>query len=202
MLERLCLHGIAKQQHNKPTGAPSRRGNTFTLPRRPTTRSRSTGWYYYVPKRDHVETRARQRPLGARQPHIPGFLSAPGGAPLTTTTNPRHGRGHARGLPEDDVWVVRFPFGLHWGDQGIGYVSFEYFDRYNRDRWLIDIDECSEPPEYRQQREAAQAKGDTAETGLLAVRMDAANGEPRVAPTQVPSCRSGGGSAMALRRYG
>ena len=72
---------------------------------------------------------------------------------------------------QDGIWIARFPFGMHWGDQGIGYISYEYFDRYNRDRWIVDIDECSEPPEYRQQREFAQTSDTTENTGLLSVHM-------------------------------
>lgn len=67
------------------------------------------------------------------------------------------------------VWIARFPFGVHWGDHGIGYISEAYFDRYNRDRWIVDIEESSEPPEYRTQREQAQAKGDR---GMLPVHLD------------------------------
>ena len=203
---------IAKQQHNKPSdrGAPSpSTSNTFTLPKQTdNTQPFYRMQYYYVPKDTTTlkHALANDHLVLANLTLFSNFISARKGV----VRPPNHDDQPAGmvvvtlvGYQEDDVWVVRFPFGLHWGDQGIGYVSFEYFDRYNRDRWLIDIDECSEPPEYRQQREAAQAKGDTAETGLLAVRMDAANGEPRVPPTQVPSSyRSGGGSAMALRRYG
>lgn len=72
---------------------------------------------------------------------------------------------------QNDAWIVRFPFGMHWGDQGVGYVSFEYFNRYNRDRWLIDIEECSEPPEYVTQRKKEQLHENSE---LLAAHMDSA----------------------------
>ena len=60
---------------------------------------------------------------------------------------------------DQELWLVRFPFGLHWGDQGIGYVSNSYLEAYNRDRWIVDVVECGEPPEYQRQREAEQADG-------------------------------------------
>ena len=69
---------------------------------------------------------------------------------------------------EQDVWLVRFPFGLHWGDQGIGYVTGAYFETYNRDRWIMDVTECGEPPEYQRQRESEQAEG---VPGRLPVRL-------------------------------
>ena len=56
-------------------------------------------------------------------------------------------------------WLVRFPFGMHWGDQGIGYVTETYFEEYNRDRWIVDVEECGEPPEYKQQRQREQEHG-------------------------------------------
>jgi hypothetical protein len=37
-------------------------------------------------------------------------------------------------------WIMRFPFGYHWGDGGYGLVAYDYFERYNRDRWLVLID--------------------------------------------------------------
>ena len=48
---------------------------------------------------------------------------------------------------QDDMWIVRFPFGRTWGDTGIGYIAFDYFDRYCRDRWVIDIDQFRRPDE-------------------------------------------------------
>jgi hypothetical protein len=70
---------------------------------------------------------------------------------------------------QEDVWIVKFPFGLHWGDNGVGYVPFDYFDRYNRDRWIIDVEECGEPPEYTQQRKKDQMSDGS---GLLSAHMD------------------------------
>ena len=70
---------------------------------------------------------------------------------------------------QDDVWIVKFPFGLHWGENGCGYVPFDYFDRYNRDRWIIDVDECGEPPEYIQQRKQDQMNN---QNGLIAAHMN------------------------------
>jgi hypothetical protein len=70
---------------------------------------------------------------------------------------------------QEDVWIVKFPFGLHWGDNGFGYVPFDYFDRYNRDRWIIDVEECGEPPEYMQQRKKDQMSDGS---GLLSAHMD------------------------------
>jgi hypothetical protein len=40
-------------------------------------------------------------------------------------------------------WIMRFPFGYHWGDGGYGLVAYDYFERYNRDRWLVLIDNLS-----------------------------------------------------------
>lgn len=37
-------------------------------------------------------------------------------------------------------WLVRFPFGHRWCDNGYCLVSMEYFNRYNRDRWIVVID--------------------------------------------------------------
>lgn len=90
---------------------------------------------------------------------------------------------------QEDLWIVKFPFGLHWGENGCGYVPFDYFDRYNRDRWVIDVDECGEPPEYVQQRKRDQLS-DT--NGLLAAHMDdriqhSRNGTSVQQPTQAPT---------------
>ena len=171
--QRQAQHGAAAADHsNNRTATPAHTSsnNTFTLPTHankdelPFYRMQ----YYFVPKdattlkhalaNDHLvlaNLTLFSNFLSARQGVVcpPNHTDQPAGMVVVTLV----------GYQEDDVWVVRFPFGLHWGDQGIGYVSFEYFDRYNRDRWIIDIDECSEPPEYRQQREAAQAEAqDTA----------------------------------------
>ena len=70
---------------------------------------------------------------------------------------------------QDNTWIVKFPFGLHWGDNGFGYVPFDYFDRYNRDRWMVEMDECAEPPEYMEQRKKDQLVD---RSGLLAAHMD------------------------------
>ena len=42
---------------------------------------------------------------------------------------------------DTENWIIRFPLGMHWGDGGVGYVSFEYFERFSRDRWVIDIEQ-------------------------------------------------------------
>ena len=44
------------------------------------------------------------------------------------------------GYNTDGNWIVRFPFGHRWGEHGYGFVSNEYFERYNRDRWIVIID--------------------------------------------------------------
>jgi len=36
-------------------------------------------------------------------------------------------------------FIVRFPFGPSFGERGHVYVSFPYFLRFNRDRWILDI---------------------------------------------------------------
>lgn len=40
----------------------------------------------------------------------------------------------------ENHWIVRFPFGHRWCDNGYCFVSFDYFDRFNRDRWILTID--------------------------------------------------------------
>jgi len=40
----------------------------------------------------------------------------------------------------EEYWLIRFPFGHRWCENGYCYVPMEYFDRYNRDRWIIMID--------------------------------------------------------------
>jgi hypothetical protein len=40
----------------------------------------------------------------------------------------------------DTYWVVRFPFGHRWCENGYCLVSMDYFNRFNRDRWIIVID--------------------------------------------------------------
>jgi len=44
------------------------------------------------------------------------------------------------GYRNDGTWIARFPFGHRWGEHGYGYISNDYFERYNRDRWIIVID--------------------------------------------------------------
>jgi hypothetical protein len=50
---------------------------------------------------------------------------------------------------QEQAWIARFPFGIHWGDRSYGYVPFDYFDRYCRDRWIMTVDTCSVPPSQR-----------------------------------------------------
>lgn len=89
---------------------------------------------------------------------------------------------------DQDLWLVRFPFGLHWGEQGIGYVTGSYLQAYNRDRWVVDVVECGEPPEYRRQREAEQADG---VPGRLPVRLGGGEAESEMEL---------GGEAVGVRR--
>ena len=49
-------------------------------------------------------------------------------------------------------WIARFPFGLHWGERGYGYIPFDYFQRYNRDRWVMRATSCDDPTEHLQRR--------------------------------------------------
>ena len=104
---------------------------------------------------------------------------------------------------DQDLWLVRFPFGLHWGEQGIGYVTGGYLQAYNRDRWVVDVVECGEPPEYRRQRESEQADG---VPGRLPVRLGGSEGEGEVGLGEVGVRReavagkSGGGGASARVR--
>lgn len=140
--------------------------------------------HYYVPKDTRVLCEALwgQHLVVANLTIFTNFLSARRGViPPPNTDDVPVGMVALTLIGyQEGVWIARFPFGMHWGDQGIGYISHEYFDRYNRDRWIIDIDECGEPPEYRQHRETVQATGNTAETGLLAVHLGEEN------------CRGGG----------
>ena len=89
---------------------------------------------------------------------------------------------------DQDLWLVRFPFGLHWGEQGIGYVTGGYLQAYNRDRWVVDVVECGEPPEYRRQRESEQADG---VPGRLPVRLGGNEAEVEVG--------LGGGEAVGVQ---
>lgn len=43
------------------------------------------------------------------------------------------------GYRVDGSWIVRFPFGHRWGDNGYGYICKEYIERFNRDRWILVI---------------------------------------------------------------
>ena len=118
------------------------------------------------------------------------FLSARRG--LYQRQPGRHTRGMVAATlvgyhADQDLWLVRFPFGLHWGEQGIGYVTGGYLQAYNRDRWVVDVVECGEPPEYRRQRESEQADG---VPGRLPVRLGGSEGEGEV----------GLGEAMGVRR--
>jgi hypothetical protein len=129
--------------------------------------------HYYVPKDVAVIKRAlySDHLILANLTMFSNLLSSRGGVvPFPNSTDQSAGMIVVTILGyQANVWIVRFPFGLHWGDQGIGYVSFEYFSRYNRDRWLIDIDECGEPPEYMSQRKTEQASENSE---LLAAHMD------------------------------
>jgi C1A family cysteine protease len=50
---------------------------------------------------------------------------------------------HAIKISSYDIDAQRFQFlnswGMNWGDCGYGYISFEYFERYKGDVWVIDI---------------------------------------------------------------
>ena len=59
---------------------------------------------------------------------------------------------------QENIWIAKFPFGVHWGDNGYGYISFDYFNRYNRDRWLININSCSSPPSLKHSSEILSAE--------------------------------------------
>jgi hypothetical protein len=129
--------------------------------------------HYYVPNDAAVIKRAlySDHLILANLTLFSNLLSSRGGVvPFPNSTDQSAGMIVVTILGyQANVWIVRFPFGLHWGDQGIGYVSFEYFSRYNRDRWLIEIDECGEPPEYMSQRKTEQASENSE---LLAAHMD------------------------------
>lgn len=88
---------------------------------------------------------------------------------------------------DQELWLVRFPFGLHWGDQGIGYVPHSYLEAYNRDRWIVDVVECGEPPEYQRQREAEQADG---VPGRLPVQLGNTVDDRKQHPPPIPTAKS------------
>ena len=132
--------------------------------------------HYYVPKDTHVLRQAlcSNNLILANLTLFSNFLAAQQGV-----VPPPNSSDISSGMVvitlvgyQDGVWIARFPFGIHWGDHGIGYISHEYFDRYNRDRWIVDVYECDEPSEYRQHREKEQALGNPAQTGRLAVHMN------------------------------
>ena len=129
--------------------------------------------YYYVPKEESTLKQAllNDHLILANLTLFSNFLSSRGGVvrfPNSTDTSAGMIVVTIVGY-QNDTWIVRFPFGIHWGDQGIGYVSFEYFDRYNRDRWIIDIEECAEPPQYVAQRQKEQLSENSE---LLAAHMN------------------------------
>ena len=49
----------------------------------------------------------------------------------------------------DGEWIARFPFGHHWGERGYAAIPFEYFDRFNRDRWIIEVERCGNVEDER-----------------------------------------------------
>ena len=62
---------------------------------------------------------------------------------------------------QQNEWIARFPFGHHWGDRGYGYIPIDYFNRYNRDRWLIVVERCG------------NVEGDDPEDQSLGLHLDA-----------------------------
>lgn len=49
-------------------------------------------------------------------------------------------------LPDGQfVWMARMPFNNKWGEHGYGYIPVEYFDKFNRDRWIIEINSIKTP---------------------------------------------------------
>lgn len=121
--------------------------------------------YYYVPKDNTVMQQAlmHNHLILANLTMFSNFLSARRGEiPFPNSDDQSAGMlvvtlvGY-----QANTWIVKFPFGIHWGDHGFGYVSFDYFQRYNRDRWIIDIVECGEPPEYATQRKHEQMSGNS-----------------------------------------
>ena len=149
--------------------------------------------HYYVPKDIGILKHAllQDRLILANLTLFSNFLSSRGGViRFPNSTDQSAGMivvtivGY-----QEDMWIVKFPFGLHWGENGCGYVPFDYFDRYNRDRWVIDVDECGEPPEYIQQRKRDQM---SETNGLLAAHMDdqvqhTRNGTFMQQPTHTPT---------------
>lgn len=176
-------HPASQQQYattsSRSTSTPAPATNTHTFPitalvqkpmyQRPFYQMQ----YYYVPKEEHCIKQAllNDHLILANLTLFSNFLSSRGGLvrfPNSTDTSAGMIVVTIIGY-RADTWIVRFPFGIHWGDQGVGYVSFEYFDRYNRDRWLIDISECAEPPQYVTQRQKEQL---TENSELLAAHME------------------------------
>jgi hypothetical protein len=73
---------------------------------------------------------------------------------------------------DHENWIVRFPFGMHWGDEGVGYISFQYFERYSRDRWVVDVEQ------FRCADGAAQGDGDSQLFSPLNAQKESAVAEP------------------------
>ena len=177
---------IAKQHHaeqqttnppNTTASTPSSEDTTFPVTSIATQTVFTTPFYrmqhYYVPKDNHTMKLVLMRDnlILANLTLFSNFLSSRGGViRFPNSTDQSAGMivvtivGY-----QEDVWIVKFPFGLHWGDNGFGYVPFDYFDRYNRDRWMVEVEECGEPPEYLEQRKKDQLNNNS---GLLSAHMD------------------------------
>jgi hypothetical protein len=50
---------------------------------------------------------------------------------------------------DQDTWIARFPFGYVWGYNVYGNISRDYWDRYNRDRWILTINKSERPYDAR-----------------------------------------------------
>ena len=174
---------VAKAHHADSRAAPPPSGpsttdtTTFPVTSIATPTVFKTPFYrmqhYYVPKDNHTIKLAlvHDNLILANLTLFSNFLSARNGViEFPNSTDQSAGMivvtivGY-----QEDLWIVKFPFGLHWGDNGFGYVPFDYFDRYNRDRWMIDVEECGEPPEYLEQRKKDQLSDNS---GLLAAHMN------------------------------
>ena len=172
--EKVRLHKNETSSHNEEQ---DEHGSTFSITNIANTHTFQKPFYtmdyYYVPKDPNIMQQALLHDhlilanltlfsnfLSARRGHVPFPNSDDQSAGMIVVTIVGY---------QENTWIVKFPFGVHWGDHGFGYVSFDYFQRYNRDRWIIDIVECGEPPEYAMQRKQEQLSG---HSELIAAHME------------------------------
>jgi len=198
-------HHTESQVSHAPSSAPRTEDTTFPVTSIATQSVYSAPFYrmqhYSVPKdndtmklvlmRDHL--------ILANLTLFSNFLSSRGGViRFPNSTDQSAGMIVVTVVGyQEDMWIVKFPFGLHWGDNGFGYVPFDYFDRYNRDRWMVEMDECGEPPEYMEQRKKDQLSDNS---GLLSAHMDGSAQHTHTQPPTHATPRNVGNHQQMRRR--